>query len=123
MKSRDRDTPVQGRTPVDEDLVAFLKSLPPPPSTEARVRVAMRSRSDTDSHDIEELQRELRESLARQAAEQIRREKDRADELALQLAKRREWWGNLAIAIIGPVAAAVLMALGALLFEVVRSSH
>lgn len=84
-----RDTPVRDLTPVDGELVAFLKSIPPPGPSEARVRVMMRPRSDSDVFDIETIEREVREAVARQAAEALA--KSNAEKLAAQdeLAKER----------------------------------
>ena len=70
------NTPVNDPSPVDRELSTFLQSLPPPPMP-VRQRDA-RPWTDSQVRDIDMLQQELRNSVARQAAEKIAESAERA---------------------------------------------
>lgn len=104
------DTPVQRRTDVDAECLSFLQSLPPPPMTEARQRVAYRPRTDSDQFDIAQIEAEVRGLVARQAAEALAKERARAAsaEAALEAAqnavmKTREKRIDWAMGILGKI--------------------
>ena len=120
-----RDTPVHPRSPVDEELVSFLKSLPPAPEevADARQRVLdrmPRHRLESGSFDLDAIERSVRDSVARQAAEQLA---DANAATVRAIAERqalvRKWWwdrgGKLADAaiflIFGGIAAFVINAI------------
>jgi hypothetical protein len=77
-----------------EEVRVYTESQPPPRAlVSVQERVRLRSRSDTDRFDIEELQRELREATERAAADKIAEERRRADDAvrALEKAGDRRW--------------------------------
>jgi len=118
VRLRDRDSldPIA----IAHEVRVYSASRPPPPAlVVVQERVRMRERTNTDRFDIEELQKQLRESTERAAAEKIAEARERAlkaenetRELEASVEKRvekasdRRWEILLAVlaAILGAVA-------------------
>ena len=77
VRLRDRDSldPIA----IAHEVRVYSASRPPPPAlVVVQERVRMRERTNTDRFDIEELQKQLRESTERAAAEKIAEARERA---------------------------------------------
>jgi hypothetical protein len=75
LRDRDSVDPIA----IAHEVRVYSASRPPPPAlVVVQERVRMRDRSNTDRFDIEELQKQLRESTERAAAEKIAEARERA---------------------------------------------
>lgn len=118
-----RDTPVRQLSPVEEELHAFVASLPPPPMTEARDMLAGKLGHRQSGHDlVETVLEETRQLVARQAAQQI------ADANAATIraiaerdTERRKWWWARGGKVADYVLLVIVGGLGAYVWNVIRS--
>lgn len=117
----DEDTPNKPLSPIDEECIALLKSIPPPPMPpRRRPSGSTREWSNSDIFDIEVIQQEVRASVARQAAEELA--KRNADILAGQKAldeEKRRWRWSVAGDVVKWAVVGILGWLGLLLWRLI----
>lgn len=89
--------------------------------TGARERIAARPRTNSDVFDIEEIQREVRETVARQAAEALARSNaQKLAAIAAEDALRKAWWMGIAGDVVKWAVILVLTGLFTLLWTAIK---